>query len=214
MAYFRPSCRANLPFRLAYSVVLLVLCAGAAALALDPLLYGRVVKTQNNDTSYAALPQTHNESGLGRVVQLRIPSPLRLLEPLDGVLFAATTSRVAQPDARHPDGSPCLFVGTLQEFDAAQHETQPGQRYPGLLTSYAKAGKYFYRAGDVDVACVDRASVQKLRVQYGEGAGMLSAVLVLWAFATITVWLLCTGWCQCASPWQAERVAMPKQAYM
>ena len=93
-----PACSPDLRPRLAYSAALLLLCAGTAALALDPLLLADTVRTRENDTSYAPLPQTHNESGLGRAVQLRIPSPLRLLEPLDGVLFAATTSRVAQPD--------------------------------------------------------------------------------------------------------------------
>lgn len=214
MKYFRPGCRENLRFRLAYSALLLLLCAGAATLALDPLLYGGTVRTRENDTSYVPLPQTHNESGLGRAVQVRLPSPLRLLEPLDGVLFAATTSRVAQPDGRHPDGSPCLFVGTLQEFEAAQRETLPGQRYPGLLTSYARPGERFCRAGDVDVVCVDGASVRKLRAQRGEGAALLAAVLLLWALGTGAVWLLCAGWCRCASPWRGTPAKLPKQAYV
>ena len=139
-----------------------VLRGGGDARARPAAVRG-TVRTRENDTVYVPLPQTHNESGLGRAVQVRLPSPLRLLEPLDGVLFAATTSRVAQPDGRHPDGSPCLFVGTLQEFGAAQRETLPGQRYPGLLTSYARPGRRFCRAGDVEVACVDGASVRKLR---------------------------------------------------
>ena len=98
MTHSNPACRADLRPRLAYSAALLLLCAGTAALALDLLLLADTVRTRENDTSYAPLPQAHNESGLGRAGQLSLPSPLRLLEPLDGVLFAATTSRAAQPD--------------------------------------------------------------------------------------------------------------------
>ena len=209
-----PACRADLRPRLAYSAALLLLCACTAALALDPLLLADTVRTRENDTSYAPLPQTHNESGLGRAVQLRIPSPLRLLEPLDGVLFAATTSRAAQPDGRHPDGSPCLFVGTLQEFEAAQRGTLPGQRHPGLLTSYARPGRRFLRAGGADVACVDGESAGRLRALRGEGAAMLAAVLLLWALGTVAVWLFCAGWCSCALPRGRGRQRVSKQVYM
>ena len=213
MAYFGPGCRANLRFRLAYSGLLLALGACAVAFALDPLLRGATVQMRNNDTSYAALPQTHNESGLGRAVQVQLSSPLGLLEPRDGVLFAATTSGTAQPDARHPDGSPCLFVGTLQEFAAAQRETLPGQRNPGLLTSYARPGTRFCSAGGVDVACVDCGSIGRLREQRGEAAAMLAAVLVLWALGTVAVWLLCAGWCRCEWPWLGDG-ALQKQTYL